>query len=136
MSVKVAGCWELGWSAPITEIDLWLHLRDFGVDGLCMSPVSGIASNAVSEFADTQAIIDAHPELTLVYVDEDGETGLADFIHPKDCLYVFGKGSFSPWKSAGKPKGCSVRIETPSSSGLLWPHQAAAIVLYDRAASR
>jgi len=129
--IKVLGCWELGWSTPIMEFDLWYFpLRDFKVDEFIMCPNSGIARN-VTEFKDIQAAIDANPDLTPIFLDEDGETELSDFIHPVDALYIFGKASYSPFSAMAK-KGQSVKIETGEGKGMLWPHQAASIVLYDR----
>lgn len=122
--------WELGWNTPIMEFDLWAFmLRDFGVDELIMSPVSGI-DRKVTEHPNPEAALDANPDLVVVFVDEKGKTPLADFEHPRDVLYVFGKASRSPL--ALRPKAQSVRIETQEKKGLLWPHQAAAILLYDR----
>ena len=133
MAVKVAGMWELGWSAPITEYDLWeMMLRDFGVDEFYMSPVSGIQKQ-ITEVPDITDAITANPTLTVVFVDEHADTPLKDFVHPKDVLYVFGKANCSVFLSMKREDDLAVRIETNSKSlGLLWPHQAAAIVLYDR----
>ena len=128
--IKVVGCWELGWSTPIMEFDLWTYpLRDFSVDEHIMTPVSGIDSN-VTEVKSIQEAIDDNPGLIPVYVDEDGDTPLTEFEHPENALYIFGKANYSPFATVGK-KGVSVRIET-KEHGLLWPHQAACIVLYDR----
>ena len=128
--IKVVGCWELGWSTPIMEFDLWTYpMRDFGVDELIMTPVSGIDAR-VTEFKTVNEAITANPNLTPVYIDEDAKQGLVDFRHPHDALYILGKANYSPYAAVGK-KGVSVRVET-KEHGLLWPHQAACIVLYDR----
>ena len=128
--IKVVGCWELGWSTPIMEFDLWTYpLRDFSVDEFIMTPVSGIDRRVV-ELPDIQRAIDDNQFLTPVYVDENGDIGLSKFEHPENALYIFGKANYAPLKVANK-KSVSVRIET-KESGLLWPHQAACIVLYDR----
>lgn len=127
MTVKVAGCWELGWLAPITEYDLWnFPLRDFGVDEWYMTPFSGIGRK-VTEIRDIREAVGLNPDLTPVYVDERGSAPLSDFTHPENALYILGKAGFSPIRD-----GLSVRVETASNSGLLWPHQAIGIVLYDR----
>jgi tRNA(Leu) C34 or U34 (ribose-2'-O)-methylase TrmL len=134
MTIKVAGMWELGWCAPLTEFDLWAFpLRDFGVAEWIMAPVSGVQKK-VTEVAGIDAAIAANPELTVVFVDEDGATPLQEFRHPEDALYVLGRASSSPMRSFGAAhEHVSVRIETQEAKGLLWPHQAIAIVLYDRA---
>ena len=133
MTVKVAGMWELGWSAPITEYDLWdMVIRDFCVDEFYMSPVSGI-QRTVTEVPDITDAIAANPNLVVVFVDEHADIPLADFVHPKDALYVFGKATCSAFLSMKRENDLAVRIETNSGSvGLLWAHQAAAIILYDR----
>lgn len=135
MTVKVAGLWELGWCAPITEFDLWTFpLRVFGVDEWCMSPVSGIDKPRVTEFDHIGDAIRANPELSVVFLDEKGDVPLSEFEHPEDVLYITGRASFSPLQSIGaEHEHVSVRIETAEGKGLLWPHQAIAIVLYDRA---
>ena len=132
MVVKISGCWELAWNTPIKEKDLWMLLRDFGVDEWCMSPISGIDHGKVTEYRDHTEAIKKNPKLKVIYVDEAGEKPLSSFRHPKNCLYVFGRASMSPWVADGKPEKCSIRIDTPKNKALLWPHQAASIVLYDR----
>jgi hypothetical protein len=130
--IKVAGVWELGWNTPILEVNLWqFPLRDFGVSEWYMAPVSGIANKKVTEIAGINEAIELNPDLTPVYVDELGEEPLKDFEHPEDVLYIFGKAAFSPWASNGK-RGRSIRIETAEDKALLWPHQCACLVLYDR----
>ena len=130
MTVRVAGIWELGWKAPISEHDVWSYmLRDFGVNEWIMCPVSGIDSNKVTEMATLTDVVSAASE-TIVIVDEKGEIPLHEFEHPENALYVLGKANFSPLALG---VGMSVRVETPTDSqGLLWPDQAIAIVLYDR----
>jgi tRNA(Leu) C34 or U34 (ribose-2'-O)-methylase TrmL len=132
MTILLAGMWELGWNTPIKEIELWEYpLRDFGVDKLLMAPVSGIESNFVEEFNSIQDILDSYSGMSLVFVDERGDVPLQEFKHPENALYIFGKASQSalPYKN---PRDYSVVIPTIESKGMLWPHQAAALVLYDR----
>lgn len=129
--IKVLGCWEVGWNVPLTESDLWIMpLREFGVDELLMTPVSGIAYKRVREYPSVAEALGAHPNLTPVFVDEKGEVELEDFEHPEDAIYVFGKVSYSPYIQLGSGHK-SVRIKT-EAKGMLWPHQAMSIVLYDR----
>jgi len=132
--------WEFGYSAPLTEFDLWAFpLRDFGVDEWYMSPVSGIDKKQVTEAERIGDVLTVNPELTVVFVDEKGETPLSEFEHPEDALYVLGRANFSPLANRNGVFGgvahkyVSVRIETVEGKGLLWPHQAIAIVLHDRA---
>jgi len=130
--IKVVGCWEFGWNTPFMESNLWrFPLSDFGVDEWIMTPVSGIKSSKVIEFEDIVSVIDSNPELTVVFIDEEGETSLSDYCHPENALYILGRASYSPFKTL-KERGESVRIETCKNKGLLWGHQAAGIVLYDR----
>lgn len=134
--VKILGLWERGWSTPIIEVSLWeFMVREYGVDTLYMYPVSGIDNKSVAEIADLETILDAERTLenTIVFVDEEGEEPLTDFQHPERALYVFGKTSLSPYKLYKKASDRSVRIVTPSNLGMLWGHQAALLVLADRA---
>lgn len=129
--IKVAGVWEFGWNTPLQEFDLWAFpLRDYNVDEFIMSPVTGI-QRKVTEFVTFEDVISANPGLTPVFVEEEGAGYLDDFEHPADALYLFGRAGYSPWKARGK-KGLSVKIETASGKGLLWPHQCATTVLRDR----
>lgn len=133
--VRVAGLWELGWNTPIKEVDLWeFPLRDFEVDKFYMSPVSGIDHSMVEERHSFEDLLkEARAEgTTLVFVDEMATTPLKDFSHPENVLYVFGKSGLNPLKAYGQKEDLSVVIETKINGGILWPHQAAAIVLYDR----
>lgn len=133
--VKVAGCWELGWNTPIKEADLWeTMLRDFKVDKWYMEPVSGIDKVDVHEVASLEALVNDERAIgtSIVFVDENGETPLTNFKHPENVLYVFGKASYSPMRALKREGDLSIRIETPAQAALLWPHQAAAIVLYDK----
>lgn len=132
--IKVAGVWEQGWIAPYSEFDLWhFPLREFKVDEWYMSPVSGMAKRGklLTEVPGIVTAIIDNPDLTPVYVDEEGETFLADFDHPADVLYIFGRAGFSPWKVRNGWQR-SIRIETPAGGSLLWPHQCVPLVLYDR----
>ena len=133
MSVAVAGLWELGWNTPISEIELWhLMLRDFGVDKFYMTPVSGIDSKSVIEMPTLNDILEVNKDKTVVFVDENAETELQDFEHPKNALYVLGKATHSPFITSKRGGDLSVRIKTANNKGLLWPHQAVSIILYDR----
>jgi len=128
--VEVAGTWELGWSAPITEAVMWeMVMREFGVTQLHMTPVTGISKRWIKEYSTFKDLLDS-TDLIPVFLDENGATELAEFEHPNNALYVFGKGTYSPFSSLAK-EHISVRIDSVKP-GMLWPHQALAIVLYDR----
>jgi hypothetical protein len=135
MVMKVAGVWEVGWSVPTLEYDQWsFMMQDFGVDEMIMCPVTGIdrgTDSKLVEYADMDAILAANT-LPVVWVDETAETDLATFTHPTDVLYIFGKANFSPFLTHFREGDLSVSIKTLANEGLLWPHQAAAILLYDR----
>lgn len=133
--INVVGCWELGWNTPFKEVDLWeAPLRDLGIDTFYMSPITGILHGSVLEHSDMKVFLDAEREKgqTLVFVDEKGDENLTSFVHPQNATYVFGKVSFSAMVSFKIEGDVSVKIQTVKNSGLLWPHQAATIVLYDR----
>lgn len=132
-SVRVAGFWELGWNTPIKEIELWEYpLRDFGVETLYMTPITGIQSSFVQERASLEEILEENKDLKIVFCDERAEASLVDFKHPKDALYVFGKANFSPLLGLMRKGDLAVKIDTVENKGMLWPHQAASIILYDR----
>jgi hypothetical protein len=130
-SVAIAGLWEFGYSTPLLELDLWQYpLREYGVGEFVMAPVSGIRSDYVTEVPDLGAWLKGQ-ERTLVFVDENGDVELEKFEHPAAVIYVFGKASTSAMTAYGKGHQ-SVRIDTPYKTGMLWPHQAAVMVLHDR----
>jgi hypothetical protein len=127
--IVVAGIWEGGWNTPIKEFDLWHYpLKDFGVDEFAMSPISGIFSNKIKEFKNIHELIQ-HYGLPVIVCDENGESTLQEFVHPEDALYLFNRTSGGSILGVGD---YSVRIETKENKGLLWGHQAASIILYDR----
>jgi tRNA(Leu) C34 or U34 (ribose-2'-O)-methylase TrmL len=131
--IKVAGIWELGWNTPIKEVELWEYpLRDLGVNEFYMTPITGIQASSVQERNSMEEILEENKNLTIVFLDERGKTSLKDFKHPKNALYVFGKASLSAMSAYGNKESISVKIDTIENKGLLWPHQAVAITLYDR----
>lgn len=143
--VKVAGCWDTWEEADREYLIHWrFMIKHFGVDTLYMTPVTGIEQQPradnndvpLHELPSLADVIANNQDLTPVIVDENGSTVLHEFKHPKKALYLFGKVGLSPLESLPQCK-ISVRIPSwaidPNSSlGLLHPHQAAAIVLYDR----
>ena len=133
--MEVAGIWELGWSAPKTEIELWrMAMRSFGLSRLNATPVTGIRDRLVCEYHSMEELLADRSHLTPVFVDEGGTTELSEFDHPDSALYVFGKAAYSPFSARAK-QGMSVRIDCPKM-GMLWPHQALAVVMYDRERKR
>jgi hypothetical protein len=131
MTVEVAGTWDMGWSAPMTEMDQWWAvMRSYEIPMLHMTPASGLQHKMLTEHASFEEIISCRPELTPVFVHEDGEIEVTEFDHPESALYLFGKANFSPFVIHGEGHQ-SVRIACPKM-GMLWPHQALAIVMYNR----
>jgi len=142
MTLKVAGIWETGWVSPREEYELWQHpLLEYGVDEICMTPVSGIKAGTVQtllmECPQIETVIsDARAAgMTVVFVDENATDLLPDFTHPVgDVLYVMGKTTLSPHTlfydaNLGDK---AVKIPTLINQGGLWSHQAATLVLHDR----
>jgi tRNA(Leu) C34 or U34 (ribose-2'-O)-methylase TrmL len=133
MTIKIAAFWELGWNTPIKEADLWMYpLRDFEVDQHYMVPVSGIYNTRISERDSIEKVLEENQDLTVVFCDENGDQKLTDFKHPENTLYIFGKTNYSPFLSLKREQDFSLRVETIKNRGLLWGHQAASIILYDR----
>lgn len=134
MTVAVAGLWELGHAAPISEAPLWEHpLRDFAVDEWHMSPVAGIAGFEVTEWADAFEMIHSlRSRFPLVFVSEQADSELSEFIHPASACYVFGKANWSPFLSMATAEDHAIRIDTALGSGQLWPHQCLVAALWHR----
>jgi len=129
--IEVAGIWEQGWNVPLTESDLWdMAMREFGVERLNMTPISGIARPWIHEYRCIDTLLEDRSHLTPVFVDESAEVELSEFQHPEDALYIFGRVSYSPFAHRGEGYQ-SLHIHS-TKPGMLWPHQALAIVLYDR----
>lgn len=127
--VVVGSMWEFGWNTPIKEYDLWHYpMKELGVDEIAMSPVSGIKGD-IREFHTVDEMIEYY-NLPVIMCDELGETSLGEFKHPKEALYLFGRTSRSLLGQYNHYP--SLRVETPEGKGMLWGHQAASIVMYDR----
>lgn len=131
MSVEVAGTWEFGWSAPKTEFDLWWAvMRSYDIPMLHMAPRSGFQHKMLSEYDSLESLLSETADLTPVFVDENAECELADFEHPENALYVFGRANFHTFLLYGKGHK-SVRIDCPKP-GMFWPHQTLAVVMDHR----
>jgi hypothetical protein len=127
--VVVAGIWEQGWFDFKTELNLWqFPMRELGVDELAMTPVSGMKTSKVREFRSVDELVQ-HYSLPLIIGTEYGECPLKDFEHPQDALYLFNRtsGGSLPVKA-----NYTLKVETKLDKGMLWGHQAASIILYDR----
>lgn len=126
--IVVAAPWEFGWNTPIKEYDLWHYpMREFGVDELAFTPISGIRKKGIREFPSIEELINYY-DLPVIQCEEKGEQSLIEFSHPEGALYLFAKTS-NPLLHLGYS---SLKIETPLNKGMLWGHQAASIILYDR----
>ncbi len=130
--IIVAGMWELGWNVPINEINLWKFLlRDFNIKEFYMSPITGIKNDFVNEVDNILDVINLYKNYKTILIDEGGDINLKDFKHPSnDCIYLFGKANSNFPKELYTDY--KVSISTNLNAGLLWPHQAAGIILYDR----
>ena len=128
--IEVAGTWELGWSAPKTEMDLWWSvMRSYNLERLHMTPVSGIKHKMLIEYGSWEELLEKNSHLRPVYVDEDGQEEADDFPYGDNMLLIFGKANYSPAHTYGKDAE-SIRIDCPTP-GMLWPHQALAIVMHE-----
>ena len=130
-AVRIVGLWELGWFAPITEQALWqFPLREFDISEWMMIPETGLPG--IQQVKDVQDALDERPA---VFLDEKGDVPLAEFSHPDDVTYVFGKSGRSVLPEM-RPGDISVKVETPTSQGMMWAHQTLVVVLHDREAKR
>ena len=141
MAVKVAGIWETGWVSPREEFDLWQHpLLEYGVDEICMTPVSGIKAGTIQTLLAECPQIETFitnaraAGMTVVFVDESATTEMKDFTHPANVLYVMGKTTLSPYQLFYDANlgDLAVKIPTVLNTGGLWSHQAATMILNDR----
>lgn len=127
--VIVAAIWEQGWFDFKTELNLWqFPLRDLGVDELAMAPISGLNNNKVREFDNIEELVQYY-NLPIIICTEHGESILQDFEHPQNALYLFNRTSGGELPVEAD---YTLKIQTPLDKGLLWGHQAASIILYDR----
>ena len=139
MAVKVAGIWELNWNTPLCESHLWTFpLREFNIMDWAMCPVTGIKHNEsntkmnLTEYQTVPEMVeDFSGDCVRVFVDEKGETTLDEFEHPEDAIYFFGNAGRAPtdYKREGD---LSVRLQTVTNNGVMWPHQILVAVMYDR----
>jgi hypothetical protein len=129
--VRVISFWEQGWNTPIKEYDLWhFPSREFKVDELVMIPISGIFAPDIKEYQTFEEM--ERDDSVYVFVDEDGEECLEDFIHPENATYVVGRSGLSSMKVYKKEGDKSVKIKSPLGEGMFWGHQIMSILLYDR----
>ena len=131
--VKIAGLWDFSWNVPIHEADQWEVLkREFDVDQLYMCHITGIENKYITERKDLTEVFDENKHLKVIFVAENGEESLHDFVHPENALYVFGRTNLSPFNNMKRDGDLSLRIDTPTDQGLLLSPIVAGIVLYDR----
>lgn len=138
--ITVVGHWELSWNTPIKEVELWnMQLRDWGVDRWLMWPVTGIVNNEqqfvpLTEYPDVQSALDDLTPCSRVFLEPsiEGSTMLPEFQHPEDVVYIFGSAHFNPVIANCREQDDVVTIPTAANAGLLWPHQALSVVMYDR----
>lgn len=131
--IKVVGFWELSWNSPIKEKELWkFPLSEYEVDEHIMIPISGIPTGKYfREMQHLEQSFEENPDATFVFVDENTETTLTDFVHPENAVYVFGRTSLSPLIFK-RDQDLTLKIESPKNSGGFWAHQVACVILHDR----
>lgn len=128
--VVVGAEWEFGWNTPIKEYDLWhFPMREFKVDELAFTPISGIKKKGIREFNNMDDMI-AYYNLPVIICHEHGEFDAKTFKHPEKALYLFGRTSrdiLPMYKDYP-----SIKVVTPVNKGMLWGHQAASIIMYEK----
>lgn len=106
---------EPTWMDKNTDFRHWANVtRAFGVELTLLNP----SDNMIFE---TDEIV--------VIVDEQGVCDIEDFVHPEDCVYVFGRTHMN--KLIKTPHDFSVRIAYEGKN-CLFGSQACAIILEDR----
>ena len=131
--VTLLGLWESGWLEPKVEAFMWRQLASaFAVDELALCPEKLAPRTSLRQF---NSVGDALRELkgTRVFLDPNEGESLADFVHPQEAVYIFGRAGDDNRRWA--KDATFVRIVTPAPVDFFALH-AAAIVLYDRETKR
>lgn len=127
--VVVGAVWEQGWFDQDTEVNLWkFPLRDLGVDEFAMTPILETKDKKVKQFYSVEQLVQ-HYSLPTIVCTEDGDIELEDFNHPENALYLFNRTSGGELPIT---PDYTLKIKTKLDKGLLWGHQAAAIILHNR----
>lgn len=110
---------EPTWFEDLADEAFWkLTCRAYGVEYTLLNP-------------DTDNLAEAiEPGEVVVVLDEQGTESLEDFVHPTDCVYVFGRTHMNTLM-ADIPHTHSVRIDYPGTNSLFGAI-AASITLADR----
>lgn len=114
--VEVIACRDSGWVDFNTDYQQWNHT--------CR------AFNAKLQMAECLKLACLPPGVPVVVLEEQGDTLLRDFVHPEDCVYVFGRSCLNGIQNMVKHDHV-VRIATPKEI-CLFGVSAVSIVLYDR----
>jgi len=141
--IKVLGHWEIGYMTPIMEAHHWnLILREFAIKDWLMSPVTGIKHLEESRvnLIEFHSFDDAleNEKLPRVFLEprtshhNPETTWLHDFVHPEECIYIFGSAHFNPSLGRLKEQDHVVSIKTIIDNGVPWAYQCLFVVLYDR----
>jgi len=127
--ITFVGHWEKDWLAPKVELFMWRQLKAaYHVERLVMVPRLLGKRTSVDEFETMdEALADCAGSFVLL--EPTGDTTLAEFSHPEDAVYIFGKAGTNNLKFSGVAD--TVRIVTPSSVDM-FAINAAAIVLAHR----
>ncbi len=113
--LTVAAFKEPTWMEGMTDFRLWRTVtRAYGAELKLLDPDDPLI------FA---------PDEFVVVVDQQGKQDLEGFVHPANCVYVFGRTARNDLMEI--PHGDSIVINYPGSVSL-FGFQAAAIVLADR----
>ena len=131
--VTLLGLWESGWLEPKVEAFLWRQLVSaYAVDELVLCPQLLAPRTNLEQF---NSVGDALPQLhgEHVLLDPNEGESLADFVHPQEAVYIFGRAGDDNRRWA--KDATFVRIVTPAPVDFFALH-AAAIVLYDRETKR
>jgi len=106
---------EPSWMDENTDFRLWSSVtRAYGLELTLLDPDDELRFNK---------------NVVVVLVDQQGEQDLDDFVHPENCVYVFGRTHTNDLMKT--PHQHSVAIKYPGAV-CLFGFQAAAIVLADR----
>lgn len=133
--VSVLGMWERWLEPERFERRVWKNAIDaFEVDHWAMCDVNGGPFSSPVQHADLTTMLAAHPGPKTFLIPPhsiEGAVNLAEYVHPVNAIYVFGRGGENLVKHV-TPADEVVSIHMPLDGNELYAAVAAGMVLYDR----
>lgn len=124
------------YSNDMMQREYWSYVcAQFGIDKVyeinrpenIQSNYKPIAINNYSELPNKKLVIAAHKNAKYL----QGNYSLIDYVHPKDCIYIFGSDASNLYPEQFKGYNWD-SIYIPPSKIEMYSFQAGAIIMYDR----